>query len=207
MRKPDALTPEVQERAIAEYRTNNRVRKQVIEIREMIQQGRVPEQELDELGISFEKLDHFLEILWAVESRSVESASALVHFAWYSLSQRGCVTELQDFIDKQKVLTGRTNGTALVSAIRAKSDILDRVLKTGQQLGVIHKSAETLSIISDLDDKTDEELVTMLEDEIKSLQNLVGGDIVTKKSAKRMRSKRKLSMSKGKAGTVSFETS
>lgn len=202
----DAITPEIQERAIAEYRTNTRVRRQVIEIREMIQQGRVPEQELDELGISFDKLDYFLQVLWAVESRSVENATALVHYAWYALHQRGCIFELQEFIDKQKSLSGRANGTALVSAIKAKSDIFDRMMNTGQKLGVIHKAAETLSVISDLDDKTDEELVAMLENEIKSLQLLVGGEGARTKRSKKIRKKRKLSMSKGTAGTVSFET-
>lgn len=200
-----AITPEIEEQAIAEYRTNNHIRRQVIEIREMIQDGRIPEHELDELGVSFKQLDRLLQVLWAVEARAVKDANALVHYAWYALNQRGCISELQQFIDKQKGASGRANGTALVSAIKAKSDIFDRILATGQKLGVIHKAVDKISVISELDDKSDEELVKMLEEEIASLQGLVGGESVRRARGKKIRKKRKVRMDKGASGTVQFD--
>ena len=64
-------------------------------------------------------------------------------FATYRDQQIQIAAELEDL---SEIFRGNRQFSALVSSLRSRSDILDRVVKTGQELGVIHKTAKQVEV-------------------------------------------------------------
>lgn len=60
-------------------------------------------------------------------------------FLDYAWRQEQCVKDLDDTIEKIKT---SNQHNAMVGAVRAKSDIIDKIIKTGQDMGVLEKAPE-----------------------------------------------------------------
>jgi hypothetical protein len=76
------------------------------------------------------------------------------------------------------------NGQAYVGAVKAQSEILDKLISTGQELGLIQKIAEKFIMVGGMDvrDMDMSQLMTSLEQEINDAEKL-------KKQRKRGKSK------------------
>lgn len=60
----------------------------------------------------------------------------------YQWAQAKCLADLEGMITSIQGETDSKQQNALVGAIKAKSDIIDKVLKTGQDMGVINREPE-----------------------------------------------------------------
>lgn len=69
-------------------------------------------------------------------------------FATYREQQLQIAQELEDLAE---VFRTSKQFNALVSSLRTRADILDRIVRTGQELGVIHKSARQVEISGKVD--------------------------------------------------------
>jgi len=68
-------------------------------------------------------------------------------YADYVLQQLSCI---RDLIKIQRDFTGEKNTSAMVGAIRARSDIVDKIVDRGQDLGFIHKAPDRRHITGGL---------------------------------------------------------
>ncbi len=79
--------------------------------------------------------------LWSeTDSRSV--------FAAYREQQIQVASELEDL---SEIFRGSKQFSALVSALRTRADVLDRILRAGQELGVIHKTPKQVEVSGTVD--------------------------------------------------------
>lgn len=79
--------------------------------------------------------------LWSeTDSRSI--------FATYREQQIQIATELEDL---SEIFRTSKQFSALVSSLRVRADVLDRIVKTGQELGVIHKTAKQVEVSGNVD--------------------------------------------------------
>jgi hypothetical protein len=108
--------------------------------------------------------------LWSeTDSRSV--------FASYREQQLQITSELEDL---SEIFRGSKQFSALVSALRTRADVLDRIIKTGQDLGIIHKTAKQVEVsgtvdVTQLDVKELRVHITKQVDEINRLLIPVDG--------------------------------
>lgn len=101
--------------------------------------GLTDEQARIEMGLEINEYDALKSELYEQETSRLKRASAHEHFVDYKIAQRRILGDLETLATKAEE-TGNL-GTAL-GALKASSDIQDRILKTGQDLGVIGKRAE-----------------------------------------------------------------
>jgi hypothetical protein len=94
-------------------------------------------------------------------------------FVDYVLRQEGCIRDLNQLIrDKEGTVR---NSSTTVGAIRAKSDILDKIIERGQEFGILEKVPEKKQVIAgvmvaQLDNDALRQLITR---ELGGLQALV----------------------------------
>jgi len=65
----------------------------------------------------------------------------------YKWKQERCVDDLDNVIDRLKLNVINGSSNAMITAIRAKSDIIDRVVKMGQDMGILEKAPERKLIL------------------------------------------------------------
>lgn len=90
----------------------------------------------EELGLSWEDVQELKRRFHDHESEIVRARSTEHTYIRYVIEQRQNLHDLDEIIkdyEKQK------NVAAIVSAIRAKSEILENILKTGQELGLVER--------------------------------------------------------------------
>lgn len=91
----------------------------------------------DKLGLSWEELLDLKRKFFDGEAEILRGRSTEHTYVRYVLEQRQCMADLDAVIaEKDK------GNSSYVSAVRAKSDILDKVLKTGVELGLIQRLAD-----------------------------------------------------------------
>lgn len=115
----------------------------------------------------------------AEEDRRVWSETdSRVVFATYREQQLQIAKELEDL---GKIFRKSKQFSALVSSARTRAEILDRLVKTGQELGVIHKTAKQVEVhgsvdITQLDVK---ELRVHISRELETVSALLGSNAST----------------------------
>lgn len=91
----------------------------------------------DTLGLKWEELLELKRRFYDAEAEILRGRSTEHTYVRYVLEQRQCMTDLDVVITKDN-----KGNSSYVSAVRAKSDILDRILKTGVELGLIQRLAD-----------------------------------------------------------------
>src|SRR4029079_10883888 len=92
---------------------------------------------LKSLRITPEQLAQLEETLYSEHSFEVASESPDRTFARYRIDQRRNIKALDGLIEE---LDSNTQYNALVGAIRLRSDITDKIIKMGQELGVTKRA-------------------------------------------------------------------
>jgi hypothetical protein len=129
------------------------------------------EQILAETGWS---LQQFLAIERYVRDEDRQLADEVdprITFSNYKLMQYQAARELEDLAE---VFRHSRQFSALVTAIKARSDILDRVIKTGQDLGIVKRAAREVNVNAKIDFRSMNvsELKVHLSNEIKEVNDL-----------------------------------
>lgn len=118
-------------------------RKQKIELAAAIYaglvEGQTEEEIVDDLGITLQDYAAAKKFLLISKGDEEERLSAKERFARYVIEQERNVVDLTDLVnnlDKQKQYS------ACVGAIRMRAEIADKIISTGQTLGIIAKEPE-----------------------------------------------------------------
>lgn len=126
------------------------------EIQRMMLEGTSEAEIMDELDISTEVFCIARKFLLASIGDRQMSMSREERYAEYLISQQANVRDLGDLIDN---LNNKSQYNALVGALRLRSDIAERVITTGQLLGVVEKDPERKEVVvagvslADMEDK------------------------------------------------------
>ncbi len=106
---------------------------------------------LEETGWSFQRLRGVERFVQDEDKRTTDRLDPRTIFAEYRVQQLQAAAELADFAE---VFSRTGNTTSLVAAIKARSDVLDRIVKTGQELGVIKRAAREVRVDGQIDFKS-----------------------------------------------------
>jgi hypothetical protein len=127
--------------------------------------------------------------LLANDGQIALNQSTAHRFYNYTLQQEQCVRDLEYIIsmivaemEQSRDFSGegefnkRLSPQAAIIAIKAKSEILDKVVKTGQDMGIIEKRARELRVSGNLNLATlsTDDLKKTLSDKLDEFQKLVG---------------------------------
>ncbi len=130
----------------------------------------------DNLGLNPGDYEPLLSRFYEQAESGFKSKSNLRIFLDYTTRQAQLVRDLERL---KIALEGKQwkNGQAYVGAVKVQSDILDRIIATGQDLGLIQKIAEKFIMVGGVDvrDMDMPKLMNSLEEEIISVRKLQGG--------------------------------
>lgn len=147
-------------------------KRDVIQLRACIALGWTRDQILEETNWTLQRLMYTERHLAEEDRRIWEKADPIAIFAEYREHQILCAKELEDLATYFK---DSRQFSSLVGAVKAKSDILDKIIKVGQELGVVKRAAKEISIRGQVDVRTLSvaELRVHLEKEVSGLQKLL----------------------------------
>lgn len=93
-------------------------------------------------------------------------------FATYEQRQLQCARELEDLAE---IFRESRQFSAMVNALRTRSDIIDRIVKMGQELGLITRAAKKVEVEArvDVSQLSIEELRVHVSQEFQELQDLL----------------------------------
>lgn len=109
--------------------------------------------------------------------QDVNDKKPLRLFAEYVIKQSQLVRDLEALKTALSNANWK-NGQAYVQAVRTQSEIMDKIIKTGQELAVIEKVAEQVHIVDgrDIRDLTDYELEQQVRTEMQAVQDILNKD-------------------------------
>lgn len=127
---------------------------------------------LQETGWSLQK---FLAVeRWCKEEdeRLARALDPAAVWSEYRLQQLQAARELEDLAE---IFRRSKQFSALVGAVKARSEILDKIVKTGQDLGLIKRAAREVNITGEVDftSMSVQELRVHLHREVRGLQDLL----------------------------------
>jgi hypothetical protein len=105
--------------------------------------GEADEQIQELLGVTVGKYNELKKELYRQEQASLQSKSTEDVYLEYQWAQRKCIEDL----DAAILGIPENQPNALIGAIKARSDIHDKILKTGQDMGVIAKEPERKVVV------------------------------------------------------------
>lgn len=107
-------------------------------------EGQTDAEIIDELGISAQHYAIAKKFLLVSKGDEEENLSPKERFARYVIEQERNVVDLNDLVNN---LNTKTQYSVIVGAIRMRAEIADRVISTGQTLGIISKEPERKVLI------------------------------------------------------------
>jgi len=114
--------------------------------------------------------------MYEYEAKETTDKSNIELFIDYCVAQRGCVSVLEEIIRTYKT---NNQSNAIVGAVRAKSDIIDKIIKRGEELGVLRKDKSSRIIAGiDIRGMTNIDIAIRVRTELKQLEQLTGGQII-----------------------------
>lgn len=133
------------------------------------------EQILQETGWSLQKFLAVERYVREEDRRLAEEIDPKIVFAQYRLRQFQAAQELEDLAE---VFRHSRQFSALVSAIKTRSDILDRVVKMGQELGVVRRAAREVNVNAQVDFRSMSvrELRVHLSQEVAEVRDLLDAE-------------------------------
>lgn len=153
-------------------RSNSRLRRRLAELRAMITAGHTDEKIIEETGVEFQALEILKDEIYKQDRAAIDSADPVSIFIRYCLQQEGIIVELDKVIEK---FSTTNQGSAIVGAIKEKSQIFDRVIKMGQDLGLIAKAGGDLRLNEEsLAGRDPDEIREMIQGELDDLNELLG---------------------------------
>lgn len=149
-----------------------RMRRRLAELRVKIAEGKTDEEIAEEIGVEFPVLDELKSEIYNQDRAAVESADPVSIFIRYCLQQEGIIFELNKVIKK---FMDTNQGSAIVGAIKEKSQIYDRVIKMGQDLGLIIRAGADFELPADmLAGRDPDEIRELIQGELDSINELLG---------------------------------
>lgn len=126
---------------------------------------------MDMTDVEFDRLER--RILESDAARFTAMGTAHRYYV-YMLRQEQCAHELDRLIEENRTNDGFSS-TAMVAAIKAKSQIVENTMKMGQELGVIAKRSKELRVVGQINLATmnNEELEKLYENMLSKFSHMV----------------------------------
>lgn len=149
-----------------------RLRRRLAELRVMMRGGKSDEEIVEETGVEFNSLVWLKDQVYKQDRAAIENADPASIFIRYCLQQEGIIVELNEVITK---FMTTNQGSAIVGAIKEKSQIYDRVIKMGQDLGLIVKTGDAIDPDAvRLAGRDPDEIRDMIQENLDSINELLG---------------------------------
>lgn len=159
-------------------------------LRACLSQGLTRSEILQVMGVKNGTLTVIEKRLLASDAQRFTAMSTAHRYYLYCLQQEQCardldslyqilINEFKDWRNNPINVFGKPNPRpspqSIVMAVRTKSDILDRVLKTGQEMGIIQKRVKEIRVEGDLNLSAmpTAKLKAMMEQRLNDFKNLV----------------------------------
>ena len=151
--------------------TKSEVKQAVARLLVLLGKGKDDVEIREELGLEQEELDDLKKKMYEIEGDRIRGRSIEETFIDYVNGQRACVAQLDDIAESFS--GGQLS--AKVGAIRARSDILDKIVKFGQDIGLIDKRPEESRILAGVmvGDMSNKQLRGMITSELAGLDKMV----------------------------------
>lgn len=115
-----------------------------VSIYDMYIEGKNDKEIIDDLDITPQEFSIAKKFLLESKGTEEQNLSSKERFASYLIAQQQNICDLNDLITN---LNSKTQYNALVGAIRLRADIQDKIIQTGQTLGIIDKEPEKKILI------------------------------------------------------------
>jgi len=137
-----------------------------------IEEGKTDSEIMGELSLEAEVYYQIKNEALALEADNLRGRRTEEIYAQYVIQQAGCI---RDLTEMSKKFDSKKHYTALVSAVKARSDIYDKVIKVGQDFGLIERKAERreLAVGVVVAKLGDEELRATIAHELLKLEELM----------------------------------
>jgi len=125
-----------------------------------------------DLELTNAAFSHLKENALANEIERIKSTTTEQTYVEYCLAQRGCIDDLNTLLDQYREAK---NASAIVGAVKARSDIIDKMIKLGQDFGIIEKKPEEKRIVAGVvvTQLSNEDLKAAIAEQISNLNTLV----------------------------------
>lgn len=115
------------------------------EVKDLLIAGKSDTEIQDLIGLTLGRLVKMKKSIFDKEIERLRAKPTEHTYVEYVLNQMGCVRDLTELYEASKK---QNNANAGVGAIRARSDIFDKVIKVGQEFGILERKPEEKRIIA-----------------------------------------------------------
>ena len=127
--------------------TKEQMKEAVMRIYGMLCSGDDEADVLDEMGISAEQYENLKEKMFESKTQEFKTKPIEYTYVQYIIDQTANLNRLDEFIISNKDSKSRSS-QSVVGAIRAKSEILDKIIARGQEFGIIKKVANRSEVVA-----------------------------------------------------------
>lgn len=154
------------------HRTEAGQRLLMAQIAVCISESKTVEETCEELEIRMQEYELYKERLYANEEATHAGRTELQIYTDYVLKQTKLMRDLETL---KKTFGTSRQYNALVGAVKAQSEILDKIITRGQELGIISKTPESINVIAGLDvrNMTDIAIRNQIRDELDRAERLL----------------------------------
>jgi len=125
--------------------TKQQLKDAISTIYDGLSQGLTDNEVADEMGITLEEYEELKIAMFDAKTQELRSRPYEHVYVEYMLAQAANLRDLTSVIDK---MHSSNQYQSLVGAVRARADILDRLITKGQEFGIIHKKTERKEIVA-----------------------------------------------------------
>jgi hypothetical protein len=127
--------------------TKEQMKEAVMRIYGMLCVGDEEADILDEMGISAEQYENLKDKLFESKAQEFKTKPIEYTYIQYIIDQTHNLSILDEFIKSNKDGKGKS-AQSIVGAIRARSEILDKIIARGQEFGIIKKVANRSEVVA-----------------------------------------------------------
>lgn len=131
----------------------------LLKLRDCLAKGMYDDEIQEEICYAPDVIKELREELSARESSAIRQRPTEEIYALYIYEQRRCIADLNEVVDDFKTYFGEKldekgdrqknrNINGYVGAVKTRSEILDKILKTGQDLGIIERDSASKGLFA-----------------------------------------------------------
>jgi hypothetical protein len=129
----------------------------------------------EELGLEWREYNDIKKEMYKWDTAQLYDRPAEQQYIDYVTRQEACLSDLNELIDELDAESTAAAAQAKLGAIRAKSEIYDKIVKTGQGMGILEKAPERQQVVGGVivAHLSSDELRTAVVDQLTELGALV----------------------------------
>jgi len=124
------------------------IRRFIVRIKALMALGLEEWEIADKLELDWEQYNDIKKEMYRWEVSDLYDRPTEEHYLNYVIKQHGCLKDLDALIEACSNSTLASDNQTKLGAIRAKSDILDKVVKMGQEFNILEKAPERKQVVA-----------------------------------------------------------